>query len=139
DMYNAATAALANGARFDAAGCPRFTKATAADLLNRWRSTDGGPAANFLKGWTPTSIVVSIDRKLVTAGGPLVAVWGSTNDSHAQIDRAARPLTGNALLVTIGKEEDRDALKEKYNRSSPSDGPKFVAEIAKGVALYDGI
>src|SRR5205085_4329399 len=29
DMYNAATAALANGARFDAAGCPRFTKATA--------------------------------------------------------------------------------------------------------------
>src|SRR5262249_22218023 len=44
-----------------------------------------------------------------------------------------------ALLVTIGKDEDRDALKEKYNRSSPADAGVFVAEIAKGVALYDGL
>ena len=139
DMYNAVVAALSNGARYDAAGCPMFTKATAADLLGRWRSTDGGPAANFLKGWTPTSIVVSIDKKLVTSGGPLIAVWASTNDSKGQTDRASRPLTGNALLVTIGKDEERDALKEKYNRSTPADAQLFVAEVAKGVALYDGI
>jgi len=139
DMYKAAVSAIAGGARYDSAGCPMFTRAIAANLLNRWRSTDGGPAANFLKGWTPTSIVVSIDKRLVTTGGPLIAVWGSTNDSKRQIDRAARPLTGNALLVTIGKDEDRDALKEEYNRSSPADADAFVAEIAKGVALYDGL
>jgi hypothetical protein len=139
DMYNAAIAALRSGARYDPAGCPMLTPAVAADLLRRWRSTNGGPGKNFLNGWTPASIVVSIDKRLVTAGGPLVSVWGTTGDSKGHIDRAARPLTGNALLATLGSEEESDALKEKYNRSTPADGDAFVAEIAKGVGLYDGL
>jgi hypothetical protein len=139
DMYNAATAALKEGTRFDAAGCPMFTQAVASDLLRRWRSTDGGPGSNFLKGWTPASIVVSIDKRLVNAGGPLIAVWATTNDSEGQIDRAARPLTGNALLATLGSDQESDTLKEKYNRTTPEHGDLFVAEIAKGVGLYDGL
>jgi len=111
----------------------------AADLLRRWRSTDGGPGRNFLNGWTPASIVVSIDKRLVTTGGPLIGVWATTGDSKVQIDRAARPLTGNALLATLGSDEESDALKEKYNRSTPAGGAAFVAEIAKGVGLYDGL
>jgi hypothetical protein len=139
DMYNAAKAALAGGARFDSAGCPMFSEAVAADLLRRWRMTDGGPPGNFLKAWTPASIVLSIDKDLVTGGGPLIGVWATTDDGKGQVDRAARPLTGNALLATLGTDAESDALKEKYNRSTPSDGGVFVAEIAKGVALYDGL
>jgi len=138
DMYDAATAAVAAGAPYDPAGCPHFTTEVASDLLRRWRKTDGEPARNFLKGWTPVSIVISIEKRLATKGGPLVAVWGTTNDTKRQIDRAARPLTGNALLATIGSERERNALKEKWNGAAPADGKSFVAEIAKGIGLYDG-
>ena len=139
DMYNAATTALQADVRYDPAGCPMFTEAVASHLLQRWRATDGGPAKNFLNGWASASIVLSVDKSLATTGGPLVGVWGTTSNTKGQVDRAARPLTGNALLATLGSKQDADNLKEKYNRATPADGAEFVSEIARGVALYDGL
>ena len=136
--YNRATGMLAHDARYDAAGCPEFSGVQSAEILGQWRRTDGGPATNFLRGWTPNAIVVSIDVTAVNHGGPLLAVWGATVGPTEQIDRAARPLTGNALLATLGSAEESDALKIRYNRARPKDGAQFVTDIAKGVALYDG-
>jgi hypothetical protein len=138
DAYNAATHALENGARYDAAACPGFSPDASREILGRWRHTDGGPATNLLHGWTPDSIVVSVDITAVNRGGPLLAVWAATVGAQGQIDRAARPLTGNALLATLGTAEESNALKERYNRATPATGSPFVAEIAKGIALYDG-
>jgi len=138
-MYGAATNALAGSARYDTAGCPGFDTAQAVAIREAWRSTDGGPATNFLRGWTPEAIVASIDLAPITKGGSMIAVWATTTGPKGQIDRAARPLTGNALLVTLGSDAQQDAIKERYNHASPSTGKAFVAEIAKGVALYDGL
>lgn len=138
DAYNVAIAALASGARYDASGCPGFSTAQSVDILQHWRRTDGGPATNLLRGWTPDSIVVSIKLAAVTRGGPMLAIWGATVGSKGQIDRAARPLTGNALLATLGTAEQSDRLKERYNESTPATSASFVPAIAQGVALYDG-
>ena len=136
--YTVATKMLAAGAGYDAASCPAFNGTQSAEILDAWRHTDGGPAANFLKGWTPNSIVVSIDVAAINGGGPVLAVWGATVGPEKQIDRAARPLTGNALLATLGSQEESNALKIRYNRATPRESGQFVADIAKGVALYDG-
>ena len=95
-----------------------------------WRRTSGGPAANFLAGWKTSAIVVSIDLSMVSAGGPLLAVWARTERRQpghgaqppaagAPIDRVGRPLTANALLATVGEEDIADALKEGYDRADP--------------------
>jgi hypothetical protein len=135
--YSVAFDALQRGTGTDPAGCPLLTREQSEILLEQWRHTDGGPASNFLKGWTPASIVVAIDLPLVAQGGKLLAVWGATLQGGRQIDRAGRPLTGNALLGTIATEEVSDALKEKYNAVTPSTATEFIAEIGKGLALYD--
>jgi hypothetical protein len=136
--YNTAVAALKAGAALDDAGCPSFDRATSDAILDQWRHTEGGPAKNFLAGWTPASLVVAIDLEVVAKGGPLLAVWGTTSDDRRQIDRMGRPLTGNALLGTIAPEEVSDALKERYNAATPATSAPFVGEIEKGLALYDG-
>lgn len=135
--YNTAVAALKAGAPLDEAGCPSFDRATSDAILDQWRHTEGGPAKNFLAGWTPAAIVVAIDLDVVAKGGPLLAVWATTSDDKRQIDRMGRPLTGNALLGTIAPEEVSDALKERYNAATPATSAEFVGEIEKGLALYD--
>jgi len=136
--YDVAAGALKAGATVDVAGCPTFDAATVAAIGHEWRHTKGGPAQNLLAGWTPASIVVQVELKAVAKGGPILAVWASTTSSQRQIDRAARPLTGNALLGTIASDAEQDRMKEAYNAASPADGAAFVAEIEKGLALYDG-
>jgi len=136
--YAVAADALQRGTARDTAGCPLLTHEQSDILLEQWRHTDGGPASNFLKGWTPASIVVSIDLPLVAQGGNLLAVWAATRQGERQIDRAGRPLTGNALLGTLGTSEISDALKERYNAATPSSSAQFIEEIGKGLALYDG-
>lgn len=138
DVYNVAIAALASGARYDASGCPGFSAAQSADILRHWKRTDGGLPTNFLRGWTPDSIVVSIKLAAVTRGGAMLAIWGATVGPKGQIDRAARPLTGNALLATLGTAEESNRLKERYNESTPATSASFVSAIAQGIALYDG-
>lgn len=135
--YQTAVAALYKGAAMDAAGCPAFDAATSAAIFDQWRHTDGGPATNLLAGWTPASLVVSIELKAVTAGGRMLAVWAATSTKERQIDRAGRPLTGNALLGTIAAEEASNALKEQYNAATPATSTRFIPEIEKALGLYD--
>ena len=68
EALSAAAAALRRGAPVDAAS---------REILDLWRHTSGGPAANFLAGWKSSALVVSIDLEAVANGGPLVAVWGA--------------------------------------------------------------
>jgi hypothetical protein len=122
----------------DAAGCPAYTPAQTAAILDQWRHTDGGPARNFLAGWTPMAIVLEVDLGLVNRGGPLLAVWADTLVDDVRIDRMGRPLTGNGLLAHLGSDEEADAYKVKYNAATPETADGFVPVIARSLALYDG-
>jgi hypothetical protein len=139
DAYQVAARALKAGAPFDAANCPAFSSAVAAEILGRWRHADGGPAKNFLAGWTPASLIVSVEVDEVAIGGPLLAVWATTSQVHGerQVDRMGRPLTGNALLAPLAPDEVSDALKERYNAAAPSDWPSFAGAIKQTLGLYD--
>jgi hypothetical protein len=93
--FNAATAAVkaaAGALAFDTAGCPMVPAAVSQQLVGVLKSdgNGGAPADDFGKsgasagnGTTTNgnvlSIVVAIDRTLITSGGPIVGVWGSTN------------------------------------------------------------
>jgi Domain of unknown function (DUF4331) len=135
--YQVAATALHNGAVSDAAGCPGFDPATSEAIFDQWRHTGGGPASNFLAGWTSSALVISVDLPLVTSGGRILAVWATTSVGSKQIDRAARPLTGNALLGTLASEEVSNRLKEEYNAATPRTSGRFVPEIEQALALYD--
>jgi hypothetical protein len=135
--YQAAMAAMKNGAGIDAAGCPSFDRSTAQAILYQWRHTDGGPPTNLLAGWTASSIVVSIDLDAVTKGGKVLAVWGATSTADKQLNRVGRPLTKNALLGLFAPDDVGDRLKEQYNAATPATSARFIPEIEKGLALYD--
>lgn len=131
DAFTFAASALTAGAARDEAGCPRFEPVVAYEIQDRWRYTDGGMAKNFLAGWTPMALVVSVDVSLVMGGGRTLAVWATTATAERQIDRAGRPLTGNALL-------SRDEAKDDYNRATPADAARIAPSLTPGLALYDG-
>jgi hypothetical protein len=138
NAFDYAAAQLRNGTRLDAAGCPLFVAAETQEILNRWKHTNHGPAQDFLAGWTPASIVVSVDLGVVNKGGNLLAVWAETSSRERRIDRAGRPLTGNALLAPLAPDEVSDQLKEKYNEATPATAASFIPEIEKSLGLYDG-
>jgi hypothetical protein len=77
----AAVEAAAGGLTFDAAGCPALNAATAAAVAGMLNHTMQGtmPTSDFFAGKNVLSIVVSVDKSLVTAGGALIASWASTN------------------------------------------------------------
>ena len=135
--YEVAAAALQQGAVADASGCPSFGPATSAAILDQWRHTNGGPGTNFLAGWTPASIVVSVDVGLVNKGGGMLAIWGATVGPQRQIDREGRPLTGNALLGLLAGDAVSNQLKEEYNAATPETAARFIPEIRKALGLYD--
>jgi hypothetical protein len=136
--YQVAADALRRGVQLDAAGCPMFDRATSDAIFDQWRHTDGGPARNFLAGWAASALVISVNMDAVTKGGKLLAVWGATVGHDGQLNRAARPLTANALLGTVASQTLSNQLKEDYNAATPTDSGRFVAEIEKGLQLYDG-
>lgn len=138
EAYAVAADAMMGSARNDAAGCPLFSDATSKSILETWRHTGGGPAKNFLAGWTPASLVVSVDLSVVNRGGTMLGVWGATVQGTKQIDRMGRPLTGNALLGSFTDEETSDRLKERYNSATPSTGAGFVTEMERTLGIYDG-
>jgi hypothetical protein len=138
DAFNAASLALVERFGFDSAGCAQFDQATSRAILDRWQHTDGGPAKNYLAGWAPASIVVSIDLGAVNRGGQLLAVWAETATATKRIDRAGRPLTGNALLGALSPDDVSDALKERYNRADPATSAQFIRYIQEALGLYDG-
>ena len=55
-----------------------------------------------------------------------------------QIERAGRPLIGNALLGPLASGAVSARRKEEYNRAAPSDWPQFAPDIARSLGLYDG-
>ena len=136
--FEVAAAALKGGVTMDADGFPGFDVATVASIQEHWRQTDGGPGKNFLAGWSPACIVVTVDLGVVTGGGPLLAVWGETAADRGRVDRAGRPLTGNALLAPLAPDAMSDRLKERYNRAEPATSRQFVADIQHSLGLYDG-
>jgi hypothetical protein len=69
-----AVVAAAPGLEFDGAGCPTVDSATSAALLAQLAS--GGD--NFALA-SVQALVLQIDRSLLTTGGEVVAVWGSTH------------------------------------------------------------
>jgi hypothetical protein len=70
----------APGLVFDEAGCPAVDEATSAALVGLLTSgTDGAPASDTFAGSNVMSLVVQIDKSVLTAGGPLLGVWASTH------------------------------------------------------------
>ena len=161
-MYQVAGAAMQGGARLDGASCPAFDAATSRAILDAWRHTDGGPATNFLAGWTSSAIVVSVDLGLVNAGGSMLAVWGSVRKAPdespvrslleslrgtpalpplgEQIERDARPLIKNALVGgPLAGDADSYRRREAYNRAARTDWARFAGDIANTLGLYDGL
>jgi len=65
---------------FDTAGCPQLDGPTSSLLVNQLRhAPDGGTPQDFFKGLNVASIVVAVDKSLVTQGGTILGVWASTN------------------------------------------------------------
>ena len=138
DAYQEAAKAIAQGAAKDNAGCWQFDSNTSRAILDKWRHTDGGPATDFLAGWTPASLVISVELDEVAHGGPILAVWATVSGDSGQVDRMGRPLTGNAMLSPLAQDDISDQLKEEYNASPTANADRFVPEIQKSLALYDG-
>lgn len=137
DAYQEAAAAIAKGAAKDGAGCWQFSPGTSRAILDKWRHTDGGPAKDFLAGWTPAALVISVDLAEIAHGGPVLAIWASVSSDTKQVDRMGRPLTGNAMLSPLAQDNISDQLKEEYNAATPDNAARFVPEIEKTLALYD--
>jgi hypothetical protein len=69
----------AGSLNFDA-GCPLVDPGTSTALVGQLgTSPDGGAAQDFFKSLNTLAIVVSVDKTVVTKGGPIVASWASTN------------------------------------------------------------
>lgn len=70
----------ASGLTFDDQGCPAVDEGTSGVLVGQLQSgTDGAAASNTFAGANVLSIVVQVDKALVTTGGPILSVWASTN------------------------------------------------------------
>ncbi len=73
-------AVAANLLTFDAAGCPALTKNTSDGLVLQLKSDAmGKPGVDFFGGKNVLAIVLSVDKKLLNAGGPIMSAWASTN------------------------------------------------------------
>ena len=75
----------ASALTFDAAGCPAVDPATSAALVGMLGGTAMGtmPASDFFAGKNVLSIVLSVDKAMLNAGGPIMSFWGSTNQGGA--------------------------------------------------------
>jgi hypothetical protein len=66
---------------WDAAGCPYFTPDRTQAVLNELKTSDerGSTGFDYYQSRDVQSIVLSIDKGLLTADGPILSVWASTN------------------------------------------------------------
>jgi hypothetical protein len=74
----------ASALTFDTSGCPGVDSATSMALVNKLKETTSTAATTKMTaddfGTANTlAIVLSLDASLVTSGGKIVSVWGSTN------------------------------------------------------------
>jgi hypothetical protein len=75
-----ATIGTDGGLTLDSFGCPTIDDGTAAFLRGELSTNpeDGGAAVDHFATFDALAIVVTIDKSIVTAGGPIVGVWGAT-------------------------------------------------------------
>ena len=106
------------------------------------------------------AIVISVDKSLLTRGGPILAVWGSTNRrrgdcddceeggiSSVQIDRMGRAGVNTALTNPFFRESvpaeelAHEAILDAYNAASNPDqwATLFSSEIAANLAILDSL
>jgi hypothetical protein len=139
--YGAAAAAVKAGAPVDKAGCANFDTATVGAIQDQWRHTDGGPAQNLLANWTASAIVVSVDLDVVSKGGPILAVWGTTASPTRQLERTARPFVKNTLLgaAPFSTDEASGDLRQRYNEATPATASVYAAQIERSLAMHDGL
>jgi len=139
--YQAANTAIKNGAPVDAAGCAHFDASTTRGILDQMGHTDGGPAQNLLYNWTVSAIVMSVDLRVLTRGGPLLAVWGTTLSSRKALDRMARPFVGNTLLgsAPFSSDDSSGQRRQEYNQALPSTSARFIADLQKSLAFQDSL
>ncbi len=72
--------AVAGAASYDVAGCPTLSNVQGALLrTDLMTETDAGTATDFFAKFNALAIVVSVDKSLVTKGGPVLSTWSSTN------------------------------------------------------------
>ena len=69
---------VASGLTFNDAGCPALTSGQSQLLAGELSTTDGGAAQNFFGTFNALTLVVSIDKSLLTSQGANVAAWGAT-------------------------------------------------------------
>ncbi len=155
-------ASAAGGLTFDGAGCPALDAATSTALVNQLQTAaGGGPAVDNFARFNVLAIVISIDKSILTEGGPILAVWGSTNRKSAdcdeesaerelcavQIDRMGRAGVNTALTnpffrESVPEEERRhEAVQDDYNAAAdPAEwAGQFASEIAANLAILDGL
>lgn len=88
DSFNAVAKTVVGAApslTFDTAGCPALSDATSTALVTGLITAadgSGGPAVDTFSKLNVLSIVVAVDKTIVTKGGPIVGVWGSTNKAQ---------------------------------------------------------
>jgi hypothetical protein len=140
--YAAAAAAVKSGAApVDGAGCAQFDPADTQAVAEQWRHTEGGPATNLLGNWTVSAIVISVDLDVVSKGGPILAVWGTTSTSKRLLDRMARPFVGNTLLgsAPFSTDEASGIERDGFNTASEAGHRRYVAAIEKSLAFQDSL
>lgn len=80
--FNATRALVIDAApslEFDAAGCPQLDEPTSNALVTQLMTAPGGgPAVDNFGNANILVLAVSVDKSIVTGGGPIVGVWGST-------------------------------------------------------------
>ncbi len=84
-VHDAAPTLLGANA-FDNNFCPNLGSATATELQRQLKEDPAGPAGtagkNFFAGKNTLAIVLAVDKTLLTKGGSVVSVWGSTNKAQ---------------------------------------------------------
>ena len=125
----------AAGLVFDAAGCPALDGGTSAALVNQLqKAPGGGPAVDNFAHFNVLSIVVSLDKSLLTRQKrPILAVWGSTNrrpkedddrddDRRSSSDdgngRGDMPRIGRVQIDRMGRAGVNTALTNPFFRES---------------------
>jgi hypothetical protein len=81
--FNATVDAVVGAAgslMFDEAGCPALDAATSNALVTQLQTAvGGGAAADFFSGMNVLTLSIEIQKSLVTPGGPILGIWGSTH------------------------------------------------------------
>jgi hypothetical protein len=71
--------ANAGALMFDPAGCPKVDAALSTTLQTMLKENGNSmPGTDFFAGKNVLAIVLSLDKKFMTEGGPIMSVWGST-------------------------------------------------------------